>query len=165
MAWQYNGSNVRTDIGFKKTDGSTTPRNWFTAWDDTEKANQGLTYVDNDNPIYYKENGDAYTLSELKTTWLDSNDRRANMILAATDWYVTRNSEKSVAIPNAVTTERDRVRTEHAAIETKINNCTTINQFKALFTKADESDPYEQIYNYTDLAKYQGVYQAQHLGV
>ena len=46
MPWKYNGSVVATNKGFKKTDGYTTPRNWVTVWDDTEKKNQGLTWED-----------------------------------------------------------------------------------------------------------------------
>ena len=46
MPWKYNGSVVATNKGFKKTDGYTTPKNWVTVWDNTEKANQGLTWED-----------------------------------------------------------------------------------------------------------------------
>ena len=44
MPWKYNGQVVSETKGFKKTDGYTTPRNWVTVWDDTEKKNQGLTW-------------------------------------------------------------------------------------------------------------------------
>ena len=40
MPWKYNGQVVATNKGFKKTDGYTTPKNWVTVWDNTEKANQ-----------------------------------------------------------------------------------------------------------------------------
>ena len=46
MPWKNNGSVDATNKGFKKTDGYTTPRNWVTVWDDTEKKNQGLTWED-----------------------------------------------------------------------------------------------------------------------
>ena len=42
--------------------------------------------------------------------------------LARTDWYITRNTEKSTAIPSAVSTHRDAVRTKQAAMETAITN-------------------------------------------
>jgi len=42
--------------------------------------------------------------------------------LARTDWYITRNIEKSTAIPSAVSTHRDAVRTKQAAMETAITN-------------------------------------------
>ena len=34
--------------------------------------------------------------------------------LAKTDWYITRNTEKSTAIPSAISTHRDAVRTKQA---------------------------------------------------
>jgi len=42
--------------------------------------------------------------------------------LAKTDWYVTRNTEKSTAIPSAISTHRDAVRTKQASMETAITN-------------------------------------------
>ena len=42
--------------------------------------------------------------------------------LARTDWYITRNTEKSTVIPSAVSTHRDAVRTKQAAMETAITN-------------------------------------------
>ena len=42
--------------------------------------------------------------------------------LARTDWYITRNTEKSTDIPSAVSTHRDAVRTKQAAMETAITN-------------------------------------------
>ncbi len=46
MPWKYNGQEVATNKGFRKTDGYMTPKNWNAVWDDTEKKNQGLTWED-----------------------------------------------------------------------------------------------------------------------
>ena len=46
MPWKYNGSVVATNKGFRRTDGYITPKNWNAVWDNTEKANQGLTWED-----------------------------------------------------------------------------------------------------------------------
>ena len=44
--------------------------------------------------------------------------------LANTDWYITRNTEKSTAIPSAISTHRDAVRTKQAQMETAITNAS-----------------------------------------
>ena len=43
--------------------------------------------------------------------------------LANTDWYITRNTEKETAIPSAISTHRDAVRTKQAEMETANNKC------------------------------------------
>jgi hypothetical protein len=48
-----------------------------------------------------------------------------NAKLAETDWYVTRKQEKNTAIPSAITTERDNLRSECATKEGEINAKTT----------------------------------------
>jgi hypothetical protein len=46
---------------------------------------------------------------------------------------ITRKSEKGTAIPDATTKYRDSVRTACNTIETKINACSNLTQFMALF--------------------------------
>ncbi len=60
--------------------------------------------------------------------------------LAPYDWYVTRKSEKSTAIPSAVSTYRDAVRTACAAIETSIGNASDLAAFMALYDTPVNSD-------------------------
>ena len=54
--------------------------------------------------------------------------------LARTDWYITRNTEKSTAIPSAVSTHRDAVRTKQASMETAITNASDTLAIEALYT-------------------------------
>ena len=64
--------------------------------------------------------------------------------LAKTDWYITRNTEKSTAIPNAISTHRDAVRTKQAEMETAITNASDTPALETLYTyvnTADEGDP------------------------
>ena len=61
-------------------------------------------------------------------------------MLAKTDWEVTRKSEKGTAIASATTTFRDKVRTACNTIETKINDCSDLDAFKALFDVPVDSD-------------------------
>jgi hypothetical protein len=54
--------------------------------------------------------------------------------LAKTDWYVTRNTEKSTAIPSAISTHRDAVRTKQAQMETAITNASDTPALETLHT-------------------------------
>ena len=61
-------------------------------------------------------------------------------ILAETDWYITRNTEKSTAIPSAISTHRDAVRTKQAEMETAITNASDTPALETLYTYTTDSD-------------------------
>ncbi len=88
---------------------------------------------------------DPMTGEQGKTLGLKSNaialaKAQAASQLAPYDWYVTRKSEKSTAIPSAVSTYRDAVRTACAAIETSIGNASDLAAFMALYDTPVDSD-------------------------
>jgi len=60
--------------------------------------------------------------------------------LAKTDWYITRKSEKNTAIPSAITTHRNLVRSRQAAMETSITNASDTPAIETLFTYTTDSD-------------------------
>ena len=60
--------------------------------------------------------------------------------LAKTDWYITRNAEKSTAIPSAITTHRDLVRSRQATMETQITNASNTPALETLYTYTTDSD-------------------------
>jgi len=61
-------------------------------------------------------------------------------ILSNTDWYITRNTEKSTAIPSAISTHRDAVRTKQAEMETAITNASDTPALETLYTYTTDSD-------------------------
>ena len=61
-------------------------------------------------------------------------------ILAETDWYITRKSEKNTAIPSAITTHRDAVRSKQAAMETAITNASDTAALETLYTFTKQDD-------------------------
>ena len=69
----------------------------------------------------------------LKSSWITQTKQTANSLLSKSDWMVTRKSEKGTAIPDATQTYRDSVRTACNTIETKINACSNLTEFMALF--------------------------------
>jgi len=60
--------------------------------------------------------------------------------LANTDWYITRNTEKSTAIPSAISTHRDAVRTKQASMETAITNASNTPALETLYTYTEQED-------------------------
>ena len=61
-------------------------------------------------------------------------------ILNETDWYITRKAEKSTAIPSAITTHRDAVRTKQAAMETAITNAADTAALETLYARDSNGD-------------------------
>ena len=88
------------------------------------------------------DNGDLpddKSVGDVKTRGLKYNlikNLKTNVAneLARTDWYITRNTEKSTAIPSAITTHRDLVRTRQATMETQITNASDTPALETLYT-------------------------------
>jgi len=76
----------------------------------------------------------------LKTILIKDVKLNAAAQLARTDWYITRNAEKSTAIPSAITTHRDLVRSRQAAMETSITNASDTPALETLYTYTTDSD-------------------------
>jgi len=76
----------------------------------------------------------------LKTKLIRTVKVQAADELARTDWYITRNAEKSTAIPSAITTHRDLVRSRQAAMETSITNASDTPALETLYTYTRDSD-------------------------
>jgi len=76
----------------------------------------------------------------LKTILIRAVKKQAEGILNETDWYVTRKSEKSTAIPSAITTHRDAVRTKQASMETAITNAVDTPALETLYTYTEQED-------------------------
>ena len=86
---------------------------------------------------------DGVTTPGLKTNLIETIKKQANNNLKKTDWYVTRKSEKSTAIPSNISTHRDAVRTKQASMETAITNAADTAALETLYTvvnTADEGD-------------------------
>ena len=102
------------------------------------------------------DNGDApagattstVKVEGLKTILIREIKEQAGANLAKTDWYVTRKSEKSTAIPSNISTHRDAVRTKQTEMETAINNAADTAALETLYevvnTGTEESPVYER---------------------
>jgi len=76
----------------------------------------------------------------LKYNLIQTLKQQVAGILNDTDWYITRNSEKSTAIPSAISTHRDAVRTKQAQMETAITNASDTPALETLYTYTTDSD-------------------------
>lgn len=99
-----------------------------------------INEVDDDNDPVLDENGDQVVTLGLKSIAIAQAKTTAAGLLAPYDWYVTRKSEKSTAIPSSITTYRDAVRTSCANIETAINGASDLAAFMALYDTPVDSD-------------------------
>ena len=76
----------------------------------------------------------------LKYNLIQNLKQQVAGILANTDWYITRNAEKSTAIPSSISTHRDAVRTKQASMETAITNASNTPALETLYTYTTDSD-------------------------
>ena len=162
-----DGNPILDEDGNQTTIDVVHPKNWM-IWSDADKASNGLVWQDDEdtsydstfywakdiprsledvndvdedgNPILDDDGNQAVT-EGLKSTWIKRTKKTANGLLANTDWYATRKAETDTAIPTDIATYRAAVRTATGTIETAINACTTLDEFKALFvTPVDENN-------------------------
>jgi hypothetical protein len=90
--------------------------------------------------------GVDYTTPGLKTQLIKNLKIEVSNNLAKTDWYVTRKSEKSTAIPSNISTHRDAVRTKQASMETAITNAADTAALETLYTVVNTGTEESPVY-------------------
>ena len=119
---------------------NTVTRSWGTA---TAKAHADTlwTQADSDNGDLPsdKDVGDV-KVEGLKTILIRQLKEQVANELAKTDWYITRKQEKTTAVPSAISTHRDAVRTKQAEMETAITNATDTPALETLYTYTTDDD-------------------------
>ena len=102
----------------------------------TAKALTDTLYTAQDETDGYGTEGDVKVMG-LKSQFISNVKATAANELGKTDWYITRKTEKNTAIPSAVTTHRDAVRTKQAEMETAITNAADVAALETLYTSVD----------------------------
>ena len=135
----FDNSNKKDEQWYINTnqsydfDGNEVTASYGTA---TPKAHADRNGTDEDgvelNPVVVIEGLKTKLIKDLKLQVANE--------LAKTDWYITRNTEKSTAIPNAISTHRDAVRTKQASMETAITNASDTPALETLYTYTTDSD-------------------------
>jgi len=166
MAFKLDGNPLAVDVAFSHND-INYPANWLRLSSADEKTAIGITEVA-DDPVYdgrfYLIDGTARKLTDTNEVdengdpLLDDNGNQvitlgvksilkakekanAGSLLAKYDWYVVRKAEKSTAIPTAITTYRDGVRTACNTRETEIDACADTAALVTLYSSKDDGTP------------------------
>jgi len=157
MAFLLDGKPLAVDVPFTIGD-INYPANWLRLSTAQEKKDLGITEVA-DDPVYdsrfYNGNGTAKALDDTKETHegveyttlgvksvLKAQEKNiAGSLLAKYDWYVVRKAEKSTAIPTAITTYRDGIRTACDTREKEIDACADTAALVTLYSNKEDGTP------------------------
>ena len=156
MAFKLDGNPLAVDVAFSHND-INYPANWLRLASKTEKEAIGITEVADaptyDSRFYWGDgtakalddtketiDGVEYTTQGVKSVLKAQEKVTAGSLLARYDWYVVRKAEKGTAIPTAITTYRDGVRTACDTRETEIDACADTAALVTLYgtTEKDE---------------------------
>ena len=175
MAFKLDGKPLAVDVAFKTSDGTQYPANWLRLSTAQEKKDLGITEVA-DDPIYdsrfywgdgtaktltdtnevdkngdplLDENGDQVVTLGVKSVLKAQEKATAGSLLAKYDWYVVRKAEKSTAIPTAITTYRDGVRTACDTREKEIDACSDTAALVTLYGATYDKDGNFEKFNMT----------------
>ena len=163
MAFLLDGKPLAVDVAFSHND-INYPSNWLRLSSAQEKKDLGITEVDDPKTYdsrFYNGDGSAKTLTD--TNEVDENgdpilDEKGNQVvtlgvksvlkaqekniagslLAPYDWYVVRKAEKNTAIPTAITTYRDAVRTACDTREKEIDACSDTEALVTLYGQTEK---------------------------
>ena len=174
MAFKLNGNPLAVDVAFSHKD-IQYPANWLRLSTAEEKTAIGITEVA-DEPTYdsrfYLSDGTAKKLTDTNEVdengdpVLDTNGDQivtlgvksilkaqeketAGSLLAKYDWYVVRKAEKSTAIPTAITSYRDGVRTACDTREKEIDACSDTAALVTLYGATYDKDGNFEKFNMT----------------
>ena len=157
MAFLLNGNPLAVDIPFTVGD-INYPANWLRFSTAQEKKDLGITEVADaptyDSRFYWGDgtakalddktetiDGVEYTTLGVKSVLKAQEKATAGSLLAKYDWYVVRKAEKSTAIPTAITTYRDGVRTACNTREAEIDACADTAALVTLYGSKEDGTP------------------------
>ena len=124
---------INTNEQYTFADGQVT-KSWGTA---TAKQLEDTNATDEDG----NELDPVEVIKGLKSQKKDIVKQEASQLLSPTDWYVVKASEVAdYSVPSNITTFRADVRTKSNEMETMIDNCTTVDELKALYEYTEQED-------------------------
>jgi len=113
-------------------------KSWGTA---TPKRLDDENAVDENGDPVLDSNGVQLVNYGLKTEKIRNIKAQASNLLSKHDWQVVKATEVSdYSVPTEITTYRSNVRSKSNEMETSINNCTTVDQLKALYEYTEDDD-------------------------
>jgi len=153
MAYKYSGRIIRAGKAWTDNDGIQHPSNWM-LWDDATKAAKGLVWEDDPASFdgrFYWSAGVAKSLDDvteedgtitkgLKSNAIATVKAQAAGLLAPTDWYVIREAETTVVMPDSVAAYRAAVRNASGDIEAAITAAADLDAFMALYDAPEDGN-------------------------
>ena len=124
---------INTNEQYTFADGQVT-KSWGTA---TAKQLEDTNATDEDG----NELDPVEVIKGLKSQKKDIVKQQASGLLSPTDWYVVKATEvEDYSVPSNITTFRSDVRAKSNEMETMIDNCTTVDELKALYEYTEQED-------------------------
>ena len=124
---------INTNEQYTFADGQVT-KSWGTA---TAKQLEDTNATDEDG----NELDPVEVIKGLKSQKKDIVKQQASGLLSPTDWYVIKATEvEDYSVPSNITTFRSNVRAKSNEMETMIDNCTTVDELKALYEYTEQED-------------------------
>ena len=129
----YNNTNEQYNFANNQV-----TKSWGTA---TAKRLNDENAVDEDGNNLLDDDGNQVINYGLKTEKKRIVKQQASGLLAPTDWYVVKSTEVAdYDIPANILSFRADVRTKSNEMETMIDNCTTVDELKALYEYTEQED-------------------------
>ena len=149
MAFKLNGNPLAVDVPFS-VGNVNYPANWLRLSTAEEKTALGITEVADGSykkgDLMKDENANQIVNLGVKSVLKALEKNTAGSLLARYDWYVVRKAEKDIAIPTAITTYRDAVRTACNTRETEIDACADTAALVTLYGASyDENGDFEKM--------------------
>ena len=174
MAFKLDGKPLAVDVAFSHND-INYPANWLRLASKTEKEAIGITEEadaptydsrfywgdgtakalddvnakDEEGNLLKDENGDQIVTQGVKSVLKAQEKATAGSLLARYDWYVVRKAEKGTAIPSAISTYRDGVRTACDTREKEIDDCSDTAALVTLYGATYDKDGNFEKFNMT----------------
>ena len=128
----------KTALGIKEVADPQVYDNRFYWNDGTAKTVEDVNATDRDGNVLKDENGNQVVILGVKSVLKTKEKIMAGSLLSKYDWYVVRKAEKDVAIPTAITTYRDAVRTACDTREKEIDACSDTAALVTLFSSTEK---------------------------
>ena len=124
----------KKDLGITEVADAATYDSRFYWNDGTAKALDDVNATDENGDLLKDENGNQVVTLGVKSVLKAQEKTTAGSLLARYDWYVVRKVEKSTAIPTAITTYRNAVRTACDTREKEIDACSDTAALVTLYS-------------------------------
>ena len=166
MAFKLDGKPLAVDVAFSHND-IQYPANWLRLSTAQEKKDLGIIEVedpkvydsrfywgdgtakalddenakDTDGNLVKNPDGSQIVILGVKSVLKAQEKATAGSLLARYDWYVVRKAEKGIAIPSAIQTFRDGVRTACDTREKEIDACSDTAALVTLYSNKEDGTP------------------------